>query len=866
MIDVNYYKYESGSYIQINNVLVGPPIKELVDDTLDTGTLIMHSPLPEIVKKMQSVKVESGSFVKFFLVADIQTEERYIKNSNKYKHIITLIEPTKYLEKVVCSAISDTNRNHTLRQQIERILLNAEPIELGMMPRFSLSENFKNFLGTTKGEDFFFQNSTTLREILDSMLEVKKARCEVYNITDFNNIVIDYYDQSKLGKKITIDKQLKNQNVDNIEYLGTDIEAYGENAFSENREAIWYPSSNYWDTPKTEDAVLTKSNALFRTTFPIEEITDFQVSVTYNIAGTISGGGGGSFNETMNYDGTIMSNVVDNETYAALYNSGSNAVIKTNQLYKENTIFYTRSSNILNAGGSYKANLFFTAENVETAILNSLWNGIVADWQTWNNATVNTIQLVGYNITQLRYRIKYIPYIDAHAKIGKTNYKDVPSTIISNQSDKTIDLGRYGISLFNQINRLGNKEIVVDKNHKSVEELYELLDYTDDNYVLVESEFAFYLHHIKAKYKFTKDFNSISEKIGIDRRKRVYNIPLENFVRDILIKQYMKVSFSPSAPSGGFVDCVAMFIRTFSTSVNLPATSGITRVKTKEPHKWSSTSKTNYSISVNAGFETPNINHLDGYNPNNYPLGTIAVVYNNELATAYFEVLPEPEYFTYELPVAPYAMANSVLFKFKFYDNYSAGISTYGTVIGGIKQEQNPYVDENGEYLDIRLRLYNDESATRNNSYAQYFPLINDWYSSQTAIFDTEYQITKDAYEHHHFTLQLEIASTTDDIVIGHAFAKRCSLITKTKTTFKLWASAEKYTSLSTINIKNGSTQITSFTITTLSNGITVNFTENSSWNSWALTDHDNKLILAVNRVGGVLNKTVYFTPSKTYN
>ena len=44
--------------------------------------------------------------------------------------------------------------------------------------------------------------------------------------------------------------------------------------------------------------------------------------------------------------------------------------------------------------------------------------------------------------------------LDAHAKVGKSSYNKVPSTIINAQTDKNVDLKRLGIMLKNNIERL----------------------------------------------------------------------------------------------------------------------------------------------------------------------------------------------------------------------------------------------------------------------------------------------------------------------------------------------------------------------------------------------------------------------------
>ena len=109
----------------------------------------------------------------------------------------------KYLEKVVCSSMSYTNKEDTLLEQIEKALINAEPIRVGENPRFHLSQRLRNRLTGVKGEDFFF-TKPLLREVLDEMLSVVGFRVYVKEITDFNDIEIDYYDLNEVENQIEL--------------------------------------------------------------------------------------------------------------------------------------------------------------------------------------------------------------------------------------------------------------------------------------------------------------------------------------------------------------------------------------------------------------------------------------------------------------------------------------------------------------------------------------------------------------------------------------------------------------------------------------------------------------------------------------
>jgi len=824
MIEKRVYYHNGTEYIEIDNLSIidGLPIEETIDDTLDSATLIVKNEFESFLELWYSIKIVSGALNKCFSVSDIFSK-RESDIEVKYQHTISLIEPTKYLEKVYCSSMSFTNKNDTLLMQLQKALINAEIISEYESPRFKLSNALINRLANEPGRDFFFEKST-LREIIDGILGVLDLRCEVYEITDFNNnIVIDYYDINARKNLIDLGEILDKQTVENIEYLGSDIEAYGENSFSGSRSAIYHPSPNGWDTFKTNEATLTTDNAAISTAFPIEEIIEFIMPpMEVNVRGTLTSGGGTLYGFSLTIPNiNVSKNVVDKDIYDILKET-SPSLVMTNELYKNNTIYYVRASEEIKR--DFYRTLFMTKDPFENAIKNAIWRektyiesmasvnfgeaftlqeifGVpfleTADWD-WNNK----------KIAPFRFRIKYIPYIDAHTRISKSNYSKVPSTLIDNQSDKVIDLERYGDNLSSTVNRLGNKTLTIDKVHNSISEVFEVQDYTADNYVLTKRTIALYNHVIKAHYEFTKDFNSINERIGIDRAKRIYNIPLENFKRDILIKEYMFASFNGAYENDGINE---LFMNVFNPSTKNPITNALVMTK------WLYDGGT---IFENSGW--------------------------------------------LELSVAPYAMATSLHFRFKFQDNYSAGMSTENQVVGGKKQVPNPYVkttgeERIGEHNQIRIMLINDKLATRSELYndIKLLPKTNiSWYTNTKKLIDTTFKVEKDAYEHMSYVYQLETLSNDKDIIIGNSIAKLHPLVSDVSYSLNVYTSETEIYSQGDVKAKGFINNDLWFSA--IGNSLTIIDGVNAPYDpidmpgvkSWCVADKFGNILVAVNKVG----------------
>lgn len=816
---VSFYKKNIG-YEVYNKVLHGFPIHETIDETLDNATIVCHTDDENKFKLWQGVKVEiwngnndegDADYKKCFVIADIETVERHTTKTS-YTTTLSLIEPTKYLEKVVCSSMSFTNKEDTLLEQIQKALINAEPIRVGEEPRFKLAQRLKNRLSAVKGEDFFF-TKPLLREVLDEMLSVVGFRVYVKEITDFNDIEIDYYDLNEVENQIELQDVLNKQTIHNTEFLATDIEAYGDNSFSGSRRAIYHPSPNGWVVPKTYEATLTTENAVIETNFPIEEIEEFVVPITYKLRSSPQG---------VDIDHTdwisiklnISSNILDEESYNVIESSSdeTSMIYNTNEYYRENSIYYARGANVIEAGDKYKQ-FFFPVLHIENAIKNALyrkgvWEGIVS-----NPDQFSYILLQDFDIEKILYRIKYTPYIDAHAKISKVGYSDVKSTIIDNQSEKIIDLGRYGNNLYGTINRLGNKEVKIDRKLHDMSEDYNIGDITKEGYILTSKTLALYNNFIKAHYEFSKDYSSLSERIGINREKRIYNIPLESFVRDTLIKEYIIASFDTNTETNVLIN---EFLKTFANDENKPITNAVVATKLGED--------------VDSPF--------------------------------------------YELSVAPYTMATSMLFKFRFDDNYSAGMSSGNKVLGGIKQTPNPYVDENGEYNEIFISLINDTFVNKPQDYnlVKELPKV-DWgnYPINSQIYPPQvFKIYKDAYEHHSFTMQFEALANNPNIIIGFAIARLNALISTDKHDLKLYVSSTEKYSISENRAVKGQLE-TNQLITASGNRIIVDGdtlrTNLANVKSWGIADSNGSLLIGVNKVGDENIKTVvYFSHKQARN
>lgn len=143
---------------------------------------------------------------------------------------------------------------------------------------------------------------------------------------------------------------------------------------------------------------------------------------------------------------------------------------------------------------------------------------------------------------KILFSINYQPYIDSVVKIGKgetINARSYNLSVLKNQSDRTIDASKYYDSQRALIKRLGNDEMSLDCIFDGVR-LWSLGDFMliqSDKWTLTKREIENYGNDkIKARLTFSNKYNASNSAINVNRDKRLYGIPLNNYVdRYILI-------------------------------------------------------------------------------------------------------------------------------------------------------------------------------------------------------------------------------------------------------------------------------------------------------------------------------------------
>ncbi len=355
----------------------------------------------------------------------------------------------------------------------------------------------------------------------------------------------------------------------------------------------------------------------------------------------------------------ITAFVVEKTQYEAQYSSYDKSDGKP---IKNMVIYYERGRKGLHG-------LFFKPPNIVSDALENY--SIIRILATVSGKPINDVIYPSFydrgngNYNRLAFRISYIPIYSAHFSHGKQSHvltdRLFPFSQIYNQSENIIETRYYGENIKGVAARLGNAEQTRTYRLPSLSLVPRIGDTIDGLYV-ASTDVSVLPFYVKCTVALTRDFNRLSQYVGISSNKRVYEVSeSQAYKRDVLLKEYILVGDKPlknttlaDSSLFRFTDALkSIFIR---NTAFLPITAVCA---------WGGTRK--------------------------YP------VFGN---TAGHPVLP-----IVLLPVISSAFGNSMLFFWTYKDNYSAGervdYNSEGDVSG--------YFQSDVGYCDFfgRMRWYN---------------------------------------------------------------------------------------------------------------------------------------------------------------
>lgn len=750
----------------VGDLLIGVPITESVDDGMSTVVLHLKSckgdvAVPALFEPYDKVEIEKDlNGIKRSELYIVAIDNRKVDNENlkTYEKTISLVEATKILDSIFIYNCNLTNKSDTLKEQIAKLLNNAEiGVEKSRWLQCEAATATYSVFNGYKSEDFFFDN-ITLREALYRIFGVAHFRPHVSAINyvggDIKYINIEPISQINTREISSLDNagafigDEAEISIDN--YFGT-IKARGYNSISKN-------TIKTGELPfTTSEAQLTTNNMIADLGFPIEDIKSFKVggskiriSVHYYRATVPE-----LTYVDLAYFYDITDKIVDNSIYSLLSKDEQNL-----------TMPYTKGDSTIGFSKSYKT-LLFTHSSISEILNLDLKKGAKSDIYKYckENNIADTSGTTGYlgnvgidnisftnGIESLFFQAEFIPRFNTVIEISKPGVYDndrLQVAIADNQSANTIDIARHGRSLAGLARRTGNEEITPNFICDGFNNLLPVMgkftgltgrdSYLND-YVITKREYAIYDDYLKVKYYCTKDYQAINEKIGVDREKRLYNIPLESSDCPIYVKYYVTVDITAKTNSTGFKASIL------------------------------------YNAILNFALNSYNDNFRLSY----LYLATKEARSEQAIDGKLIKQLEDNQYFA--LPLLPYASDKCISFIAQPLDNYSVGYSRSGKYFdfwgggGGMQMLYNPYTDKNGECDGFTVCLASRQSVANNVSS---YPKVTK--GGETLISDdVQISYKKDRTQRPVFFIAFEFLPSKElygKIVFGEAIASQNFLV-----------------------------------------------------------------------------------------
>lgn len=372
--------------------------------------------------------------------------------------------------------------------------------------------------------------------------------------------------------------------------------------------------------------------------------------------------------------------------------------------------------------------LFFKPPNLASEALEDYTIVKIIKAVTGNNSLALTLE----DLKQVRFSISYLPITNTRVKTAKQNILGgMPSDIVYNQSANLVESKYYGENLKSVVSRLGNVEKTYTYHLAFLSDIPKVGTLFDKDYYISAVSTEVLPQYIRCTIGLSKDFNRLSEYVGISSNKRMWEVSEKmSQERQSIYTEYLVIKRNYDATSdeknGHLSEDFTTFIFGASRFVLTPI--NLVEVVTKDKNK--------------------------------NPIATIC------------------------LPVISVALGNSAIFTFGFQDNFSAG----QRVEGDGYTNYVSYADAYGRayYMDITFLATEPTFLEDDKEVAFNFPLANldndNIVKTLKPISITNYRYRKDNREIPQITYELTAITEDESLIIGSALMRILLLVNRNKT------------------------------------------------------------------------------------
>ena len=411
---------------------------------------------------------------------------------------------TKILEEIWVNGVAVTSNSFvfTLKGQIETML---DKIML-VNPTFNLtldtSTDWSDFASAST-EMFIYNKDWNCKEILNDMFSVLKMEVrvlDIYYLSGLTTITISYDDPNNKNDNLSVTDSTfvsnaisYSNNIDFVNDVGG-IKSLAESSVSSSSIETPFlplrdPSSGLYNTA---EQVLITEQAIYS----LESLTCLALAgiYAYVYIEEISTWGW-VFQSWSRFPLDLTDYVYEKEYFDVL--NDTNGGVFTEPGYKYTSLYFSRTNkNILNWYNKYEQFGFdeYVLKNIESLIDDIFYTDGGVDKKMTFRIFPGTYNIAGITSNEyipnfsLKYQTNGTSYFDELKNgISSMSLIKYGTRLVDNSAGNNVDISRYGKAIINKINRIGNREIILDYFHTSFSDVKNLGDYFG-NFILTKIE------------------------------------------------------------------------------------------------------------------------------------------------------------------------------------------------------------------------------------------------------------------------------------------------------------------------------------------------------------------------------------------
>ena len=564
---MNFYAAINGKNYDI---AVGFTLSDKKNEYLDSGNIILNHVEEFDIEPFNDVIIydkDDASFKKHFLV-DKYEKSRLALTENCYKYKIALMSETKGLEKIQLPNVSITQPlNISLKKSVYQYMLEFVErynikIKVGgdtsweYQNKYTLDSSLNDIFSNVYAPDFSL-NNPNLKDVLTQLMltkdripKVEDNVIKAYDLTSRNGVFV--FDSNK--ENYIVESQSSDEYAQNLKTNYT-------NALSQNRSARVIEKLGFRNS---DVGLLTLENMRLETRFPIYKINKIYMCYykKVNIIDSESNVKEKWFlckqditpliklNSERNvlsedwedFDDVMPGSIDQLGKYKLCtlgYNIGDNTITGWGETYsyvKKGTWWNTEKSYIeniyiacekLSPMGIYSYN-FFGGEDFIIGFNEASVNNIISPF---NSGAKDVGIQEAVKLKSFIFEIDYNAFYNGTVIHSKDhNFGSLCDNDNQNQSLSLLEAS--GLFAKEKINRLGNKEYIINGRYNSLSEVKPLGSVWGNDIIVYFREIAIYEHFVEVTYHLIKDYVLRNYYTSVWAKHRTYNLmPYEESVR-----------------------------------------------------------------------------------------------------------------------------------------------------------------------------------------------------------------------------------------------------------------------------------------------------------------------------------------------